>query len=50
MVAQIVMVIDENEYIYGTYPFNTDLEKNRVNEIALHVRNERQVDTFVKEV
>lgn len=50
MQAQIVMVIDGEEYVYGTYPFDTDAEKTKVNDLALKIRNERECDTYVKEV
>lgn len=50
MQAKIVMVIDGEEYAYGTYPFDTDAEKIKVNDLALKIRNERECDTYVKEV
>lgn len=50
MQAQIVMEIDGEEYLYGTYPFDTNSEKNRVNELAMKIRTERNVDTYIKEV
>ena len=50
MKAQIVMVIDGNEYVYGTYPFETVKDKNKVNELAIKIRDEREVGTFVREV
>ena len=50
MNAQIVMVVDGDEYVYGTYPFNTLCERNRVNDLALKVKDERSVDVYVKEV
>ena len=50
MKAQIVMVIEENEYIYGTYPFNNSEEKNRINKLALDIREQRKVDVFVREL
>lgn len=42
---------DDEEYEYGTYPFNTAAEKNNVNEIALTVQQERdcQVEVRVNE-
>lgn len=50
MKAQIVMVVDGNEYVYGTYPFETAKERNKVNELAIKIRDERAVGTFVREV
>lgn len=50
MKAQIVMIVDGQEYVYGTYPFSTDAEKTKVNELALKIRGERQVETYVKRV
>ena len=43
MMATIYMVFDDdpNEWAYGSYPFNTMLEKNRVNEIADKIKKER---------
>lgn len=50
MQAQIIMVVDREEYPYGTYPYNTNEEKNKVNDLAMKIREEREVDTYVKEV
>lgn len=50
MQAQIVMVVDGEDYEYGTYPYNTNEEKNKVNELAMKIRDEREVDTYVREV
>lgn len=48
--AQIIMIIDEEEYVYGTYPFSTIEEKNKVNELAMKIGSERDCHTYVKEV
>lgn len=48
--AKIVMVVDGEEYVYGTYPFETYEEKNKTNEIALRISKERGVYTYVEEV
>lgn len=50
MQAQIIMSVDGEEYVYGTYPYNTNAEKIRVNDLALKIRDEREVGTYVKEV
>ena len=50
MRAKIIMVFDGDEYEYGTYPFGTNEEKNRVNELAIKIRTERGCDTYVLEV
>lgn len=50
MQAEIVMVVDGEEYVYGKYPYNTNEEKNKVNELAMKIRDEREVGTYVKEV
>lgn len=42
---EIVMVIDGTEYRYGT-----DSDRNRANEIAMRVKEERDVEVFVKEI
>lgn len=47
MTAKIIMVIDGKEYPYGTYAFETDEQKNRVNEIALKIGEERGVPVYV---
>ena len=50
MQAEIVMVIDGEEYIYGTYPFGTDVEKNKVNNLAIKIRDERECEVYVRKV
>lgn len=50
MRARIYMVFDGCEYEYGTYPFDTTEEKNKVNDLAIKVGEERDCQTFVKEV
>lgn len=50
MEAQIIMVVDGQEYVYGTYPFDTVKDKNNVNELAMKIRDEREIGTFVREV
>lgn len=42
---EIVMVIGDNEYRYGV-----DSNRDKANEIAMRVRNERKVDVFVREI
>jgi hypothetical protein len=42
---KVVMIVDDCEYTYGTYA-----DRDRANEIAIQVRCEREVDTFVEEV
>lgn len=48
MQAQIVMVVEDKEYVYGTYPFATFEEKLRVNELALQIGSERKIGTYVR--
>ena len=50
MKASIIMVFDGEEYVYGTYPFNTNEEKNKVNELAMKIRDERCCGTYIEEV
>lgn len=38
----VIMVVDGCEYVYGTYT-----DRNKANEVAMYVRNERAVDTYV---
>lgn len=50
MKAKIMMVFGADEYEYGTYDFETNEQKNRVNELAMKIRCERGCDTYVEEV
>lgn len=50
MKAQIVMVVEGREYVYGTYPYNTNSEKLKVNDLAMKIRDEREVGTYVRTV
>lgn len=50
MKAKIIMSFGCEEYVYGTYNFNTPEEKNRVNELAMKIRNERDCHTHIEEV
>ena len=50
MRAKIMMIVDGEEYAYGTYPFKTAEEKNRVNELAMQIRAERDCQTYIEEV
>lgn len=44
---EIVMVIEGNEYVHGRYSI---ANRNAVNELAMEVRDTRQVETFVREI
>lgn len=48
--VQIVIKTDDGEVVYGTYPFNTPGEKNRVNELAMQIRDERGMGVEVRKV
>lgn len=48
MTAKIIMVVDGEEYEYGTYPFDTNDQKNKVNSIAERIRIERNCESYVK--
>lgn len=50
MKAKIMMVFDGEEYEYGTYPFDTNEEQKRVNDLAIKIRDERDCPTYVKAV
>lgn len=50
MNAKIMMVFDCEEYEFGTYPYETAEQKQRVCEIAGKVSKERDCYTYVKEV
>ena len=41
---KVMMIIDNETYTYGTYS-----DRNRANEIAIEVRESRQIETFVEE-
>lgn len=47
--ARVMMIIDGTAYEYGTYMFNTDADKKRVNEVALQVAEERGCQTYIEE-
>lgn len=42
---RVMMMVDGQEYVYGTYA-----DRNKANEVAMTVRYERDVWTFVEEV
>ena len=44
---KVWMVIDEEYYCYGTYDY---ADRNKANEVAMRLRDERNVDTWVEEV
>lgn len=48
--ADIVMTVDGEEYIFGRYPYSTNEEKNRVNELAIKVASERGIYVYVREI
>ena len=41
---KVIMVVDDEEYVYGTYD-----SRDRANEVAMTVRDERDVETYVEE-
>ena len=46
--AQIVMKDEDGEYIYGVYNFETDPEKDAVNELARKLRKARKMGVEVR--
>lgn len=48
--AEIWMVFGADEYKFGTYRFITQEERDRVNNLAKQLREERVCETYVKEV
>lgn len=48
MMAEIMMLVGGQEYRFGTYPFETNEQKDRVNELAMEIREERGVETYVR--
>ena len=45
--AKIIMTVDGQEYEYSAHPFETNEQKNRVNELAMKLREERGVPVDV---
>ena len=41
---KVIMIVDNCEYAYGTYS-----DRNKANEVAMLVREERKIETFVEE-
>ena len=48
--VEIVMIIDDEEYVYGKYPFNTPAERTRVNELAMQIRDVRDCLVFIRHI
>lgn len=42
---RIMMIVEDEIYVYGTYS-----DRDRANEIAMQVREERDIQTYVEEV
>ena len=42
---RVMMIVDNEVYEYGRWE-----DRNKANEIAMTVRDERRVDTFVEEI
>lgn len=42
---RVIMIVDDEEYTYGTYE-----SRDKANEIAMQVRDERDIETYVEEV
>lgn len=42
---KVIMIVDDEEYTYGTYD-----SRNKANEVAIQVRDERDIETYVEEV
>ena len=49
MKATIMMTFEEGDFPYGTFSYNTDAEKIRVNEIAVMICQQRRCDVYVQE-
>lgn len=49
MKAKIIMIVDGEEYPYGTYPFETPEEVLKVNQIVEKVREQRKIEVYVAE-
>ena len=42
---RVMMLVDGNAYEYGRWA-----DRNKANEVAMEVREERRIDTYVEEV
>lgn len=42
---RVIMIVDDKEYTYGTYD-----SRDKANEVAMLVRDEREIETYVEEV
>ena len=48
---QIIMIVDDKEYVYGTYDItNGRYTRKDINELAMEIRDERRIDVYVKEI
>lgn len=41
---RVIMIVDDEEYTYGTYE-----SRDRANEVAMQVRDERDIETYIEE-
>lgn len=41
------MIVDDAEYVYGEYPYDTDADKSRVACIAEKIREERRCGVYI---
>ena len=42
---RVMMLVDDKAYEYGKWE-----DKNRANEVAMEVRDQRMIDTYVEEI
>lgn len=48
--VQIIMVVGNEECVYGTYKANDFHSRNAINELAMEISDVRGVEVFVKEI
>ena len=44
---KIIMIVDGQEYIYGTYRAETSAQINTINELAMEIADQRNIETYV---
>lgn len=42
---QVILCVEDEEYVYGTYD-----DRNRANEIAMQVRDSRDINVVVRDI
>lgn len=48
--ARIILKTEDGEVVYGEYDFNTPMEKDAVNELAMKLRKDRKMGVEVRKI